>query len=61
MWDDLGPGIELMFPALAGRFFTIEPPGKPQDESILNLLWQELKMSLFAQKHGGLDALRHSL
>ena len=48
---------KLMFPALAGRFFTIEPPGKPQDESILNLLWQELKMSLFAQKHGGLDIL----
>ena len=28
------PGIELMSPvtpALAGRFFTIEPPGKPKD------------------------------
>ena len=24
------PGIELMSPALAGRFFTTEPPGKPQ-------------------------------
>ena len=27
------PGIELEFPpspALAGRFFTVEPPGKPQ-------------------------------
>ena len=23
------PGIELMSPALAGRFFTTEPPGKP--------------------------------
>ena len=25
------PGIKPVFPALAGRFFTIEPPGKPQD------------------------------
>ena len=24
------PGIELTSPALAGRFFTTEPPGKPQ-------------------------------
>jgi len=24
------PGIEPRSPALAGRFFTIEPPGKPQ-------------------------------
>ena len=24
------PGIEHMFPALAGGFFTIEPPGKPK-------------------------------
>ena len=24
-----GPGIELTSPALAGRFFTTEPPGKP--------------------------------
>ena len=23
------PGIELMSPALAGRFFTSEPPGEP--------------------------------
>ena len=29
MWDPPGPGIELVSPALAGRFFTTEPPGKP--------------------------------
>ena len=29
MWDVPGPGIELGSPALAGRFFTTEPPGKP--------------------------------
>ena len=27
--DLLDPGIELASPALAGRFFTTEPPGKP--------------------------------
>ena len=29
MRDLPGPGIEPMSPALAGRFFTTEPPGKP--------------------------------
>ena len=28
-WDLPDPGIEPMFPALAGGFFTTEPPGKP--------------------------------
>ena len=28
MWDLPGPGIEPVFPALAGRFLTIMPPGK---------------------------------
>ena len=28
MWDLPGPGITQMFPALAGRLFTTEPPGK---------------------------------
>ena len=27
--DLLNPGMEPMSPALAGRFFTAEPPGKP--------------------------------
>ena len=29
MWDLPGPGIEPTLPALAGRFFTTEPPGQP--------------------------------
>ena len=29
MWDVPGSGIELMSPALAGGFFTTEPPGSP--------------------------------
>ena len=28
MWDLLGPGIKPVSPALAGRFFSTEPPGK---------------------------------
>ena len=29
MWDIPGSGIQPVSPALAGIFFTIEPPGKP--------------------------------
>ena len=29
MWDLLSPGIEPVFLALAGRFLTTAPPGKP--------------------------------
>ena len=30
MWDLPRPGLEPMFPALAGRFSTTAPPGKPR-------------------------------
>ena len=30
MWDPPGPGLEPVFPALAGRLSTTAPPGKPQ-------------------------------
>ena len=29
MWDPSGPGFKPVSPALVGRFFTTEPPGKP--------------------------------
>ena len=29
-WDPPGPGLEPVSPALAGRFSTAAPPGKPQ-------------------------------
>ena len=29
MWDLPGPGLEPVSPALAGRFSTTVPPGKP--------------------------------
>ena len=34
MWDLPHPGIEPVFPALAGGFFTTEPPGKPLKYSL---------------------------
>ena len=35
MWDLPRPGIEPVSPALAGRFFTTEPPGKPYRLSLV--------------------------
>ena len=35
MWNLPGPGIEPMSPALAGRFLTTAPPGKPQDRLLI--------------------------
>ena len=35
MWDLPGPGLESVFPALAGGFLTAEPPGKPSNTLIL--------------------------
>ena len=39
MWDPPRPGLEPMSPALAGRFSTTEPPGKPWNalDSVLHL------------------------
>ena len=41
MWDPPRTGIEPTSPALAGRFFTAEPPGKPWTHSLesMRLLW----------------------
>ena len=35
MWDLFRPGIKPVSPALAGRFFITEPPGKPNFFSFL--------------------------
>ena len=34
MWDLPRPGLEPVFPALAGRFSTTAPPGKPISDSL---------------------------
>ena len=36
MWNPPGPGIELLSPALAGRFPSIVPLGKALCNSVLN-------------------------
>ena len=36
MWDLPGPGLEPVSPALAGRFLTIAPTGKPPDFFVSN-------------------------
>ena len=38
MWDLPRPGIRPMSPALAGRFFTTEPPGNPQNSLIKKIV-----------------------
>jgi len=35
VWDLLGSGLELTSLALAGGFFTTEPPGKPTQRGVL--------------------------
>ena len=35
MWDPPRPGLEPVSPALAGRFSTTAPPGKPQNSSFV--------------------------
>ena len=37
MWDLSGPGLEPVSPALAGRFLTTAPPGKPCLEYVMHL------------------------
>ena len=36
--DLSSPGIKPVSPALAGRFFTTEPPGKPRGGNTINTL-----------------------
>ena len=40
MWDLPRPGLEPVSPALAGRFSTTAPPGKPEKAFLLSfILW----------------------
>ena len=38
MWDLPRPGLEPVSPALAGRFLTTAPPGKPQTDTLMSTL-----------------------
>ena len=54
MWDPPWPGIEPVSPALAGGFFTTEPPGKPQSITFWNLNTAKAMTYLVAQTLKGL-------
>ena len=53
MWYLPGPGTEPVSPALAGGFFTTEPPGRPPDAAFekgvlyLECHWQALNIQVF--------------
>ena len=46
------PGIEPTFPALAGRFFTSEPPRKPSHHDATHLKLTQYYMSIISQSLG---------
>ena len=43
MWDPPRPGLEPVSPALAGRFLTTAPPGKPSH----NLITEKTTINIF--------------
>ena len=45
MWDPPRPGLEPVSPALAGRFSTTAPPGKPLNESFYGPTPSKLDMT----------------
>ena len=44
MWNLPGSGIKPESPALAGEFFTTEPPGKPHDLFLIGKLSNSLSL-----------------
>ena len=44
-------GIKLMSSALAGRFFTSEPPGKPKVNNTALHIWKLLRVDFKSPQH----------
>ena len=44
MWDLLRPGLEPVFPALAGGFSTTAPPGKPLGKLLAHLVSSSVQL-----------------
>ena len=44
MWDLPRPGLEPVSPALAGRFSTTAPPGKPRHSNIIQSISTAVKI-----------------
>ena len=66
VWNLPRPGIEPMFPILAGGFLTTGPPGKSQGGYFLRLRnqWHSLKSEMTGGGHwnkGSVDNLRSTL
>ena len=64
MWDLPRPGLEPVFPALAGRFSTTVPPGKPGGEITVSLFvlgQHDLVVPLFKRWNLFYSALNLSL
>ena len=47
MWDLPRPGLEPVSPALAGRFSTTAPPGKPNTHTLLNKYVRGARNSIY--------------
>ena len=58
MWDLPRPGLEHMSPALAGRFSTTAPPGKPQ--KFLTLMKSSLSIVFFMDHAFGVVSKKSS-
>ena len=52
MWDLPRPGLETVSPALAGRFSTTAPPGKPPSYLFLNIDLVSIFVILLSALHG---------
>ena len=69
MWDLPRPGLEPVSPALAGRFSTTAPPGKPQEISLYVVLdWKKVVLRYIIEtirneyvQHGRLKIASNSL
>ena len=51
MWDLPRPGLEPVSPALAGRFSTTAPPGKPPEINLNRLVKEGLVGKLILSKN----------
>ena len=51
MWDLPGPGLEPVSPALAGRFSTTAPPGKPPTCWLLTVVAEESRAPTVSLYH----------
>ena len=61
-WDLPDPGTEPASPALAGRFFTTEPPGKPLNQWTKDYFYFRItRLSDWECSESELDALKQQM